>query len=83
MRRYLKTKPLRPKTEQWLNEGKYTCSISEFAKLYGFKQDFAYELVKSNNPPPGFYSGNRYKILVDQLPAYMADLAKKRRTVNV
>lgn len=75
----------KPKTliDQWLSEGKYTCSIVEFAKLYEFKEDYARELVKSANPPPGFYSGNRYKILVDQMNGYMIDLAKKRRTVNV
>jgi len=73
----------RPLLHQWLVEGKYTCSIPEFAKLYGIKIDYARELCKSTNPPPGFFSGNRYKILVDQLPAYMADLARKRRTINV
>lgn len=73
----------KPLIDQWLTEGKYTCSIPEFAKLYGFKEGFAYELCRSATPPPGFYSGNRYKILVDQLPAYMANLARNRRTVNV
>lgn len=73
----------KPLIDQWLSDGKYTCTIKEFAKLYGFREDYARELVKSANPPPGFYSGNRYRILVDQIRDYMADLAKKRRTVNV
>lgn len=73
----------RPLIDQWLTDGKYVCSIPEFAKLYGIRTDYARELCKSASPPPGFYSGNRYKILVQELPAYMADLSKKRRTVNV
>lgn len=73
----------KPLIDQWLTEGKYTCSIPEFAKLYGIRTDHARELCHSATPPPGFYSGNRYKILVDQLPAYMANLARNRRTVNV
>lgn len=73
----------KPLIDQWLTEGKYTCSIPEFAKLYDIREGRAYELCKSANPPPGFYSGNRYKILVEQLPDYMADLSTGRRTVNV
>ena len=73
----------RPLIDQWLTDGKYTCSIHEFAKLYDIRDGYARELCKSASPPPGFYSGNRYKILVEELSAYMADLARKRRTVNV
>lgn len=72
-----------PLINRWLTEGKYTCSIKEFAKLYDIRETYARELCHSSTPPPGFYSGNRYKILVEPLPAYMADLAKKRRTINV
>lgn len=72
-----------PLINQWLTEGKYTCSIPEFAKLYGIRTDYARELCHSATPPPGFFSGNRYKILVAEIEPYMADLARKRRTVNV
>ena len=72
-----------PLISKWLTEGKFTCSIPEFARLYSIREEYARELCHSATPPPGFYSGNRYKILVDQLPAYMADLAKTRRTINV
>lgn len=71
-----------PLISKWLTEGKFTCSIPEFAKLYGFSEERAYQLCKSADPPPGFLSGNRYHILVQELPAYMSDLAKKRRTIN-
>ena len=71
-----------PQIEKWLSEGKYTCSITEFARMYGLKTERARELCKSANPPPGFYSGNRYKILVAELETYMKDLAQRRRTVD-
>ena len=72
-----------PLIEQWLSKGKYTCSICEFAKLYGIKIDYARELCKSAYPPPGFYSGNRYKILVSEMEQYMIDLSRKKGTIRV
>lgn len=71
-----------PWIEQRMAEGKYTCSIREFAKLVGISYDTARELCKSRNAPPGFYSGSHFKIWLPELQPYMSELAKKRRTVN-
>ena len=71
-----------PQIEHWMESGKYTCSIPEFAKLYGIKTDRARELCKSANPPPGFYSGSRYHILLSELESYMLKLSHRKRTVN-
>lgn len=71
-----------PLIKQWMESGKYTCSIPEFAKLYGIKTDRARELCNSASPPPGFYSGTRYHILLSELESYMLELSRKRRTVN-
>ena len=73
----------RPLINQWLADGKYTCSIPEFAKLIGIKTDHAREMCKSANPPPGFYSGNRYHILVSEIEAYLYDLAVRKKAINV
>ena len=68
--------------EQRLAEGRYTCTIREFASLYSISYDHARELCKSRNAPPGFYSGRNYKILLESLPAYMSDFARKHRSVG-
>ena len=71
-----------PLINQWLAEGKYTCTIREFSRLYSISYDHARELCKSRNAPPGFYSGRNYKILLESLPAYMSDFARKHRSVG-
>ena len=72
-----------PLIAQWLAEGKYTCTTTEFAKLIGVKPDTARELCKSAMAPPGFYSGNRYKILVSELEPYLRNLATRKEIINV
>ena len=72
-----------PLIAQWLAEGKYTCTTTEFAKLIGVKPDTAREICKSAKAPPGFYSGNRYKILVSELDTYLRNLASRKEIINV
>lgn len=71
-----------PWIEARLSEGKYTCTIREFAKLCCISYDNARELCKSENHPPGFYSGTHFKIWLPDLPEYMSKLAKKRMTIS-
>ena len=71
-----------PWIEQRMSEGRYTCTIREFAKLCSISYDHAREICKSRNAPPGFYSGTHFKIWLPDLPAYMTELSKKRRTIN-
>lgn len=72
-----------PLIKQWLAEGKYTCTTTELAKIMGVKPDTARELCKSIKAPPGFYSGNRYKILVSELEQYLHNLASRKETISV
>ena len=71
-----------PQISQWMEAGKYTCSVPEFAKLYGIKTERARELCNSASPPPGFFSGKRYHILLSELESYMLELSRKRRTID-
>ena len=71
-----------PWIQQRMSEGKYTCTIREFAKLLCVSYDHARELCKSRNAPPGFYSGTCFKIWLPDLEAYMSELSKKGRTIN-
>ena len=64
--------------EQRLAEGRYTCTIREFASLYSIGYDKARELCKSRNPPPGIKSGSHYRILLESLPGYMLELSRSQ-----
>lgn len=73
----------RPWIEQRLAEGRYTCTIRELATLLCIGYDNARELCKGRNAPPGFYSGNQFKIWLPDLAEYMSDMARKRRAIDV
>ena len=68
--------------EQRLAEGRYTCTIREFASLYSIGYDKARELCKSLNPPPGIKSGSHYRILLESLPGYMLELSRRQETTG-
>ena len=67
----------RPLIDKWLAEGKYTCSVLEFARLYKIGTDTAYQLCNSIYAPPLIRVGRSKKILVDRLQEHMAMLARK------
>ena len=67
-----------PLIDQWLADGRYTCTIREFASLYSIGYDKARELCKSRNPPPGIKSGSHYRILLESLPGYMLELSRSQ-----
>ena len=67
----------RPLIDKWLAEGKYTCSVLEFARLYKLGTDTAYQLCNSIYAPPLIRVGRSKKILVDRLQEHMAMIARK------
>lgn len=67
----------RPLIDKWLADGKYTCSVLEFARLYKLGTDTAYQLCNSIYAPPLIKVGRTKKILVDRLQEHMAMIARK------
>lgn len=66
-----------PLIDKWLADGKYTCSVLEFARLYKIGTDTAYQLCNSIYAPPLIRVGRSKKILVDRLQEHMAMIARK------
>lgn len=54
---------------------KRTCSVAEFAAIVGISRDRAYELCKSECPPPYIKSGKAYRIIVSRIDAYIDKLS--------
>ena len=59
-----------------------TCTVSEFSKITGIDEARARECARCAYPPAGFTIGNRYRIILERMDAFVAEYREYERAME-